>query len=345
MNEGRGHSTAGVVNGSRSLPAAAVEFDARLCGNHVVDLTAGCSFGCVYCPFAEIAMAKRGARRATPVVEESLATLPPPPSVFLSPASDPFAPQAAGRTHALLERWLAAGTVVGIVTKGIIPERTLDLLAASRDRVEGIGVGVSSLDEARNATLEPGCPTARLRLGNLERLAARGLAASLRMDPLLPDLDDSPEALESLVDEAALRGARAVTATYVFAWGQSLRRLRRLELTVRSAALLSQRSPMEGGVAFSVPLERKLATYSRIAALARARGLQFNTCGCKDLRLRDVSEFATRCRNVEFLAERNIDVVSPASELPGSAVARHGGTPPGPRVPRPPSPGRRTTGP
>ena len=65
---------------------------------------------------------------------------------------------------------------------------------------------------------------------------------------------------------------------------------------------------MEGGTAWSVPLARKLETYSRLANLARAHGLQFNTCGCKDLRVREAGAFWSSCRNTWFLAERSLPV-------------------------------------
>jgi DNA repair photolyase len=230
-----------------------------------------------------------------------VASLPAPPSLFLSPASDAFAPQAAASTHVLLAHVLPRGTRVGIVTKGIIPERTLELLAEHRAQVEGVGVGVTSLDEDRNRLLEPGCPPAAERLANLERVAGRGLPAGLRMDPLFPILDDRPADLARLVGEAARRGALAVTTTYVFAWGRYLRRLRRIPELAAPCRLLTERAPMEGGSAFSVPLARKLETYGRIAELTGEHGIWFNTCGCKDLRVRASGRFFSSCRNVLFL--------------------------------------------
>src|SRR5207302_639668 len=117
------------------------------------------------------------------------------------------APQAVANTHRLLSNLLPRGTIVGIVTKGIIPDSTLSLLAAYRHQIEGIAVGVTNLDDERNSRIEPGCPPAALRLGNIDRLTACGIAVGLRLDPLIPEVDDAHEALEGLVDEAARRGA------------------------------------------------------------------------------------------------------------------------------------------
>jgi DNA repair photolyase len=277
-----------------------VEFEPRFCANHVVDLTAGCSFGCIYCPFSDLSARRRGATRPIALALDDVERLPAPPSVFLSPASDPFAPQAAAGTHALLSHLLPRGTNVGILTKGIIPDATLDLLAAHPNQIEGVAIGVTSLDDHRNAVLEPGCPPAVARLGNLDRVAARGLIGALRIDPMFPELDDRPESLEQLLDEASKRRANAVTATYVFAWGRYLHRLAREPLLVASVPLLDEAAPMEGGTAFSVSLSRKMQTYAYLASQARVRGLYFNTCGCKDLRVREAASFSTRCRNPFF---------------------------------------------
>jgi DNA repair photolyase len=299
-------------------PPLALAFEPRFCANHVVDLTAGCTFGCLYCPFADIRARATGVPAPLGVDMAPLAAVPAPPTVMLSPASDPFAPQAAARTHALLAHLLPRGTVVALLTKGTIPAPTLDLLAAHAEQIEGIGIGVTSLDEERNRRLEPGCPPARARLATLARVAARGLPCALRLDPLFPDLDDDEAALATMVDAAAERGATGVTATYLFAFGRSLRRLRHEPLAARSLAHLTERAPMEGGTAFSVPLARKLATYARIGELCRARGLRFSTCGCKDVRVRDRGAFVTSCRNTEYLATRATRTAG--SRAPGHAA-------------------------
>jgi DNA repair photolyase len=271
-----------------------------MCQQRVVDLTVGCSFGCLYCPFSDLSIRRHALPRPTAVDLSGIDTFEPPPALFLSSASDAFAPQAAANTHVLLRAWLPRGTRVGIVTKGVIPERTLDLLSEFRSQVEGVAIGVTSLTAERNAVVEPGCPPAGARLRNIDRLAARGVMVALRLDPLFPELDDDPAALETLVGEGAARGATGLVATYVFAWGRYLRRMRREPLLAVACAELTERAPMEGGTAWSVPLSRKLATYGYLAALARARGMEFGTCGCKDVRLRGRAEFWGRCRMPEF---------------------------------------------
>ena len=285
-----------------SRDALSVEFEPRMCRQQVADLTFGCSFGCVYCPFSDLNAQRHGVSRPTAADISPAVSGAAPTAVYLSAASDAFTPQAAANTHALLSAWLPQGTKVGIVTKGIIPTCTLELLADFRTQIEGVAVGITSLDDHRNHVVEPGCPSAQQRLANIDRLAARGLTVALRMDPLFPDLDDGHVALATLVAEAASRGATGLVATYVFAWGRYLRRMRRLPLLAASCDLLTERTPMEGGVSWSVPLERKLRTYAYVADLAQARGLVFGTCGCKDVRVKDQSNLWSRCRLPAFVA-------------------------------------------
>ena len=79
---------------------------------------------------------------------------------------------------------------------------------------------------------------------------------------------------------------------------------------------------MEGGTAFSVPLARKLETYGFLAEVASEHGLWFNTCGCKDLRVKESGLFSVSCRNTRFLEERK--------EVATRNAGRRGQAPAGP---------------
>jgi hypothetical protein len=279
----------------------------------------GCTLGCLYCPFAEQNARRFGVQR--PTVRDLAATLndPAPPTVYLSASSDAFAPQAAHYTHALLARWLPAGTAVGIVTKAIIPNRTLDLLAEFRTQIEGISIGVTSLDERRNRIVEPGVPPAGARLTLIESISGRGLPAVLRMDPLFPGLDDGLNTLTALINEAERRGAWGVAAGYVFGWGRSLLRMRREPLLRDACHYLTERTRMAGGVGWGVSLARKIDLYTRLASIARAHGLHFQTCGCKDLRLHGFEHlFATRCTDNPFFTR-----LLPLYRSGGSSLTRN----------------------
>lgn len=299
-------------------PPLSVRTEARVCGQQVVDVTAGCTYGCIYCPYAAERVRTAGVSRPTVCDAAAALTAPAPAHVYFSASSDPFTPQAAPHTHALLAHWLPQGTVVGIVTKGIIPDETLDLLAEHRPQIEGVSIGVTSTDERRNRLVEPGVPPGARRLALIAGVAARGLPVVLRMDPLFPGIDDDRTALAGLIAEAERLGATGITAGYVLAWGRYLRRLRAVPLLADACAQLTERAPAAGGSVWSVPLARKLELFGWLADRAREHGLFFQTCGCKDLRLQaSGGRFATRCCENPFFSQV-LQVTAEPAHTPGA---------------------------
>src|SRR5207247_7597456 len=73
----------GAMSSHGHRPSVTVEFEPRFCANHVADLTAGCSFGCIYCPFSQLGARRHGVSRPTALDLSALHSLPAPPSLFL----------------------------------------------------------------------------------------------------------------------------------------------------------------------------------------------------------------------------------------------------------------------
>ena len=68
--------------------------------------------------------------------------------------------------------------------------------------------------------------------------------------------------------------------------------------------LLTERSYPLGGVAFSVPLDYKIATYEKMNKLCGKNNIKFNTCRCKDITLRDTG-YPLICRNIDFYKNKS----------------------------------------
>ena len=252
-----------------------VEFEPRFCANHVVDLTAGCSFGCIYCPFSDLGARRRGARHPVALDDRSRGPASRAGERLPEPGQRSLRTPGGGRNARRCSPTCChAAPTWASSRRASSPSATLDLLAAYPRQIEGVAIGVTSLDDRRNAVLEPGCPPAHARLANLDRIAERGLIGAIRIDPMFPDVDDRPESLDRLLDEAASRSANAVTATYVFAWGRYLRRLRASHSLQLPSPFSPSRLRWRAATAFSVPLARKLETYAYLAAQAQgARSL------------------------------------------------------------------------
>jgi hypothetical protein len=98
-----------------------------------------------------------------------------------------------------------------------------------------------------------------------------------------------------LLDRLSQLGAQAVTASYLFVTPiGSKARLRSLPFLGDAINQCNELCPIEGGAVYSVPLQQKQELYTWLAQQCSARGLQFATCGCKDLRL-DASVCPTAC--------------------------------------------------
>ena len=141
--------------------------------------------------------------------------------VVVGAATDPYQP-AEGRyrlTRACLEALAESRTGFGIITRGPLIVRDLDVLqTAARRASVSIHFSIPTLDERVWSTTEPGTPPPRARLRALETLVRAGLRAGVGMAPILPGLSDRPELLSAVV-----RAAREAGATHVWASPLNLR--------------------------------------------------------------------------------------------------------------------------
>jgi DNA repair photolyase len=130
--------------------------------------------------------------------------------VVIGAATDPYQP-AEGRyrlTRACLAELSAARTPFGIITRGPLVQRDLDVLQeASRRAKVSVSFSVPTLDERVWRTTEPGTAPPRARLKALAKLVAGGVRVEVAMAPILPGLSDAPEQLAAVVRAARDAGA------------------------------------------------------------------------------------------------------------------------------------------
>lgn len=113
-----------------------------------------------------------------------------------------------GLTRACLEVCLRHGQPVGIITKGALIERDLDLLVALGKRAHlRVFVSVPFADEAMARALEPHAPSPARRLRTVATLAAAGIDVGVSLAPLIPGLNDDqqPRLLRAARDAGAQR--------------------------------------------------------------------------------------------------------------------------------------------
>jgi DNA repair photolyase len=135
--------------------------------------------------------------------------------VVVGAATDPYQP-AEGRyqlTRACLEVLAAASNPFGIITRGPMILRDVDVLQEASRRAEvSVTFSIPTLDDDVWRTTEPSTAHPRQRLRAVRELVAAGIDARVGMAPILPGLSDRPEQLAEVV-----RAARAAGATGIWA--------------------------------------------------------------------------------------------------------------------------------
>jgi len=141
--------------------------------------------------------------------------------VVIGAATDPYQP-AEGRyrlTRACIEALAESRTPFGIITRGPLVVRDVDVLqAAARRASVSVNFSVPTLDPEVWRTTEPGTAPPRARLRAVETLVRAGIRAGVAMAPILPGLSDRPELLTAVV-----RAAREAGATHLWAAPLNLR--------------------------------------------------------------------------------------------------------------------------
>jgi DNA repair photolyase len=140
-------------------------------------------------------------------------------TVTIGAATDPYQP-AEGRyrlTRACIEALGRAATPLGIITRGPLIVRDLDVLQEAARRADvTVTFSVPTLDPDVWRTTEPGTAPPRQRLRALTMLVDAGIKASVGMAPILPGLSDRPEQLAEVVKAARAAGAKGIWANLLY---------------------------------------------------------------------------------------------------------------------------------
>lgn len=214
---------------ARERPRSAITRNASpdLSFDRSVNVYRGCEHGCIYC-FARPGHAWLGlspgldfetrlvARTGiAAVLEKELRRRTyRPATIAIGTYTDPYQPIEA--SHRLMREVLEVlrrfRHPVGIVTKGCLIERDIDLLSDMAARgLCAVGVSVTTLDRDVSRAMEPRVPTPARRLQVIERLAAAGVPVRICASPLVPGLTDHE--LEAILEAGA--GAGAVAASMI----------------------------------------------------------------------------------------------------------------------------------
>lgn len=103
---------------------------------------------------------------------------------------------------------------VGIITKGALVRRDIDVLSAlAKVAPVHVNVSIAFTDAAMARAIEPGAPSPKARFETVRALADAGVPVGVGVAPILPGLND--DQLVDVLEQAYAAGARSAFRTLV----------------------------------------------------------------------------------------------------------------------------------
>jgi DNA repair photolyase len=176
----------------------------------------GCEHGCLYCysrsVFRDRKLAKDWGKfvRTKNNVSEVLAgelKRKPKGTIGLSTVTDPYQPleSKAKLTRKCLEILSAHDFPVSIQTKSDLVLRDVDLIKPGKFDV---GVTITTMDRELARKIEPMASSPDARAKVLEEFASRGVQRWIFLGPIIPEINDSKQSLEHVIEVAEKTGSK-----------------------------------------------------------------------------------------------------------------------------------------
>jgi DNA repair photolyase len=237
----------------------------------------GCDHGCLYCyassyvqNFAEC----RPKKDLLPTLRREAAKLKGE-IVSISNSSDPYPRIEAnlGWTRQCLQILTEANCRIQIITKSNIVTRDDDLLTKVPSSV---ALTITTDNDQLAAVLEPHAPSPSERLRAVKDLLKAGIPVSVRIDPIIPLVNDDPN---SLISTLAALGVRHITSSTYKPKPDNWRRLSQALPAVaeKLKPLYFQQGERVGGNTL-LPKDLRLKLLSNVRELALAHGMTFGVC-------------------------------------------------------------------
>ncbi len=195
--------------------------------------------------------------------------------ISIANSSDPYPTVEAemGLTRRCLEILTRHNCRIQLITKSDIVLRDIDLL---RRVPSMVAITITTDDEEKAKILEPNAPPPAERLKAAERLIASGVPVAIRIDPIIPYVNENPEAL---VEAVAHIGVRHITASTYKVKADNWQRLSLAmpKTTEKLKPLYFEKGEKIGWYIY-MPKTVRLKLMEGLARLAKKYGLKFATC-------------------------------------------------------------------
>lgn len=263
-----------------------------------LNLARGCAGGCVFC----YARCYTGAPEAGTLLvyfdlpnqlrhelDTSHRKSPLPPFVLLSTATDGFlgGPAVEQVTRSCLEVLLNRRIGVSFATRGAPSDDTLAVLARHAPHVR-VTVPLASLSDEYTRAWEPGTALPQERLFLIQRLLERGITPQVRLEPMIPFVNDDTESVRELCSAVVGLGLAEASLSFLHLRPGVEEQLQREAPVDRRRLVLGsfQLPPQAAGPGRPrfqhLPERHRLAGLRRIQRVAREHGLRVSACHCQN---------------------------------------------------------------
>jgi DNA repair photolyase len=237
----------------------------------------GCDHACVYC-YASSYIPKffscRPKKDLIPRLEREAAKLKGE-LISIANSSDPY-PNLEAKTGLMrkcLQILSRHDCKIQLVTKSSLVVRDVDFLKRVPSMVT---LTITTENDSISRILEPHAPSPSERIKTAEILVEEGIPVSVRVDPIIPFVNDNPE---NLIKTLASIGVRHVTSsTYKIKpdnW-------RRFSMVMPKTAEKLRPVYLEKGEKFGratyLPRELRLGLMKKLSVSAKNYGIRFGTC-------------------------------------------------------------------
>ncbi|RLF48100.1 MAG: radical SAM protein [Thermoplasmata archaeon] len=174
----------------------------------------GCGHACLYCyitSYIPRAFEPRKKKNFIGVLVRDLKRADKNIPISMSNSSDPYTPPEKEYriTRAALKIIISHGFKVLITTKSNLVVRDIDLLKKGG----ALAMTITTMDDRIARTIEPKAPLPRERAEAVRRVVSSGIGAIIRLDPIIPGVNDDYDSLLAVVKTAEKCGASGITAS------------------------------------------------------------------------------------------------------------------------------------
>ena len=240
-----------------------------------LDVTRGCGGQCVFCHARAYAGAPAPGElqlhdelpgQLKAAITSPRRRSPLPRWVLVNSLSDCFlgGPEVVEVTRRCLEVLVTHRIGISLSTRGRMPDPVIELLG-KHARHTRVFVPVAAMDDAYTRAWEPGTALPHKRMLLVRRLMEAGLHPKIRLDPVIPFVNDTTASLRSTFSAVAGMGLSSVTVSFMHLRPGVEEQVQAEGPPEQTALMLGSFTALDqGGRYRRLPLERVRSSFKKI---------------------------------------------------------------------------------